>query len=101
MQSLQHQWEQACQDLRQARQRYDAGQQALDAFDAQWLDTSAKLGLAGLTLEQTPDWLVRKDRVLETEQALMPARQALAQLQEAQQAALDGCAQALTDCVSL
>ncbi|AEC19353.1 hypothetical protein PT7_0813 [Pusillimonas sp. T7-7] len=101
MQSLQHQWEQACQDLRQARQRYDAGQQALDAFDAQWLDTSAKLGLAGLTLEQTPDWLVRKDRVLETEQALMHARQDLAQLQEAQQAALDGLAQALIDCGSL
>src|SRR5690606_37831635 len=83
------------QDLQQARQRCDACQQALDAFDAQWLNSSAKLGLDGLALEQAPDWLARKDRVLEAEQALMHARQDLAQLQATHQAAQDRLARAL------
>lgn len=98
MLSLQHQWEQACHDLQQARQRRDASQQALDEFDERWLTASTKLGLAALPLEQLPDWLARKDRLLEADQALMLARQDLVLMQEAQQAAADRLARALAEC---
>src|SRR5690606_18177317 len=97
MQSLLHQWEQACHDLQQLEQRCDSCKQALDAFDAQWLTSCTAVGLAGLPLEQAPEWLARKDRALEAEQALVHAGHDVAQLRATQQATRDSLARALVD----
>ncbi|MDS1141350.1 AAA family ATPase [Pusillimonas sp. SM2304] len=95
MQSLQHQWEQASQDLELARARQSACQKALADLDARWRAACDSLGLAGMPLEHAPDWLAQKDRVLDADEALVQAQHDTALLQDALQTASDRLAQTL------
>ena len=97
MQSLQHQSEQADQDKLQADLKHDAARKALHEFDERWQHACTQLGLAGLDLEQMPDWLMRKDKVLQAERAVQLVEQEALQRQQALQTAQDRLAGALID----
>lgn len=95
MQGLQHQQEEVNLELELARVRLASCRSALDDCEARWRSTCERLGLAGLPLDQAPDWLVSKDRVLEANRALIQSEQDVARLRASHQTVCDRLVHAL------
>ncbi|UYO95213.1 ATP-binding protein [Pollutimonas sp. M17] len=70
LQNLQELLQQEKHKLEDAHARHAACRQAVEDFDARWSDTRDRLGLAGMPLDELPEWLARKDEVLEAARAL-------------------------------
>lgn len=97
LQSLQQQLEQEAHKLAEAQARQAQCEQALGQFDAQWLAARERLGLGRMALDELPDWLARKDKVLEAAQVLDRARREVQALRDDIEAARDGLRRALAE----
>jgi hypothetical protein len=76
---LQHQM----QALAAAEDRERSCRQALDESDALWLARCGELGLPGMAVDDLPDWLMQKDKVLDSARAVEQAEHELATTQAA------------------
>lgn len=82
LQSLQQQLEQEEHKLASAQARHALCEQALNGFDTQWFARRERLGLGHIELDDLPEWLVLKDKVLDAGQVLEQASRELRALQD-------------------
>lgn len=83
LQSLTNRLRHQMQALAAAEERERACRQALDASDADGSARCAELGLPDMALERLPDWLMQKDKVLDSARAVEQAEHDLATAQAA------------------
>ncbi|HWL29698.1 MAG TPA: AAA family ATPase, partial [Burkholderiaceae bacterium] len=89
LQGLEHRLQQQLQALAAAEERASACCQALAASDNLWSSRCAELGLPGMALENFPDWLVQKDKVLDSMRGVDQAEHELSTAKAVQAAVAD------------
>lgn len=65
LQALRDQLEQATEEQGRYQQTVEAKERELEAFDARWADQTSKMGLAGMELDDLPEWLGRREMALQ------------------------------------
>lgn len=87
LQALEHELERADLRLSVATAQGAADDQAMAAGSARWAATTAGLGLPGMTQDEFPDWLSRRQKALDAARHHDDSMQALAQMQASVEAA--------------
>ena len=88
--TLRDQLERATDEQRQHEVKVKNRQQELEEFDARWSEAAAEMGLAGLELDDVPEWLMKKDAVLQAaDMAAQRHREYESERDEAAQAKVD------------
>jgi uncharacterized protein YhaN len=82
VQGLQQQLEQEEHKLAGAQARCSVCEQALSELDAQWFARRERLGLEKIDLDDLPEWLAQKDKVLDAARVLAQAGREVRALQD-------------------
>ncbi|MBY4595451.1 AAA family ATPase [Ottowia caeni] len=75
LQALRDQRQKSEQDHQRHQQSVKEKTQELEAFDAQWAEQASRMGLAGIELDDMPEWLTERDTAIQAADLLEARKQ--------------------------